>query len=96
MGVELGTPSVTSPGFEAIFVNENPEQFARALEQLIDPLVYADTSRRGYLVVTATRTEVRADWRYVTSIASRTFSSSVGKSLRSLPGAGNRKLLPVA
>ena len=96
VGVELGTPSVTSPGFEAIFVNENPEQFARALEQLIDPLVYADTSRRGYLVVTATRAEVRADWRYVTSISSRTFSSTIGKSLRSLPGAGNRKLLPVA
>lgn len=93
VGVEFGTPSVSSPGFEAIFTNENPAQFAGALEQLIDPLVYADTSRRGYLIVTATRSEMRADFRFVSTVSTRGFTATVGRSLRTLPGTGNRKLV---
>jgi alkaline phosphatase D len=61
VGVEFATTSVSSPGFEAIFPNENPIAFARGLEALIGPLVYADTSRRGFLLITATATECRAD-----------------------------------
>jgi alkaline phosphatase D len=95
VGVEFAGPSVTSPGFEDIFPDEDPVLFARALEQLIGPLVYADTSQRGYLVVTATRDEVRADWRYVSTITSRQYTTGVGKSLRVLPGAGNRRIVPV-
>lgn len=93
IGVEFGTPSVTSPGLEGIFANENPVQFAAGLEALIGPLFYADTSKRGFLVVTATRTEMRCDYRYVSTIASRTYTSSVGKSLRTVAGAGNRRLV---
>ena len=96
VGVEFAGPSVTSPGFEDIFPDEDPALFASALEQLIGPLVYADTSRRGYLVVTATRDEVRADWRYVSTITSRQYTTTVGKSLRTLPGSGNRRVIPVA
>ena len=95
VGVEFGTPSVSSPGFESIFTNENPVQFAGALEQLIDPLVYADTSRRGYLIVTATRSEMRADFRFVSTVSTRAHTAAVGRSLRTLPGAGNRKLVAV-
>ncbi len=96
IGVEFAGTSVSSPGFEAIFPDEDPELFARALEQLIGPLVYADTSRRGYLVVTATPGEARADWRYVSTVTSREFTVTVGKSLRTLPGSGNRRMVPVA
>ncbi len=95
VGVEFATPSVSSPGFETIFPNEVPAVFAAGIEQLIGPLQYADTSQRGYLVITANRNEVRADWRYVSTIATRTYTAAVGKSLKALPGTGNRRIVPV-
>ncbi len=96
VGVEFATPSVTSPGFETIFPGEQPLAFAGALQQLIGPLVYIDTSRRGYMVVTATRSEMQAQWVYVDTIASPTATASVGRTLRTLPGAGQRRLLEPA
>jgi alkaline phosphatase D len=95
IGVEFATPSVSSPGFEGVFPNENPVQFAAALEQLIGPLQYADTSRRGFLTVTFTATEARADWTFVSTITDRTYTAAVGRSLRTLPGAANRRLVSI-
>lgn len=95
IGVEFATSSVTSPGFEEYLPNENPQQLAGALTQLIGPLEYADTSRRGYMTVTATATECRCDWIFVSTILNREYTASVGKSLRTLPGAGQRKLVTV-
>jgi len=95
VGVEFATSSVTSPGFEEYLPKENPQQLAGALTQLIGPLEYADTSRRGYMVVSASAQECRCDWIFVSSILSRDYSASVGKSLKVLPGAGQRKLLAV-
>lgn len=93
VGVEFASPSVSSPGFEAVFPAENPQVFAAALQQLIGPLVYADTSQRGWLEVTATRGEVQAQWWYVDTVATRGGTASLGRSLRTLPGAGQRRLL---
>lgn len=95
VGVEFATSSVTSPGFEAVLPNENPAALAAGLTELIGPLVYADTSRRGYLVVTATPAECRADWVYVNTVTSRTYTVVSDKALRVLPGAGNRKVVAV-
>ncbi len=95
VGVEFATPSVTSPGFEAVFPNEDPAAFAAALQQLIGPLVYADTSRRGYLDVEATREQVQARWVYVDTVLSRGGTASVGRTLRTLPGAGQRRIAEV-
>lgn len=94
VGVEFATPSVTSPGFESVF-RDDPATLAAQLTQLIGPLEYADTSRRGYLVVTADATQCRGDWVYVDTITSRTFRSTVGRSLRMLPGAAGRRLVAV-
>jgi alkaline phosphatase D len=93
VGVEFATSSVTSPGFEDYLPNENPQQLAAALTQLIGPLVYADTSRRGYMVVTATATECRCDWIFVSTILSREYTATVAQSLRTLPGAAQRRLV---
>ncbi len=41
---------------------------AAGLESLIGPLVYANTGDRGYMVVTATRSECRCDWHYVSTV----------------------------
>ncbi len=95
VGVEFATSSVTSPGFEEYLPSENPQQLAGALTQLIGPLVYADTSRRGFMVVTATAAECRCDWVFVSTILDRAYTASVGQSLRALPGAGQRKLVAV-
>lgn len=38
VGVEFATPSVSSPGFEAFFTEEDPAALAAALTALIDPL----------------------------------------------------------
>ncbi|TDP13380.1 alkaline phosphatase D [Roseateles asaccharophilus] len=93
IGVEFATSSVSSPGFETYLPKENPQTLAAALTQLIGPLEYCDTSRRGYMVVTATPAECRSDWIFVNTVTSREFSASLGKSLKVLPGAGQRKLV---
>ncbi len=95
VGVEFGVTSVTSPGFEEFFPNEDPVLLARGLEQIVGPLVYTETKNRGFMIVTATKTEARAEWRYVSTVKSKTYTMVPGKTLRTLPGATNRKLLEV-
>jgi len=95
VGVEFGVSSVSSPGFEEYFAKEDPAQVAAGLEQIIGPLVYAETKSRGYMIVTATPTEARSEWRYVSTVKSKTYSAVSGKTLKVLPGKANRKLLAV-
>lgn len=76
VGVEFATQSVSSPGFEQYLPNENPATLAGAFQQLVKPLKYCDTSRRGYMLVTATATECRAQWVYVSTIASRQYTAT--------------------
>jgi len=95
VGVEFAGTSVSSPGFEAIFPDEDPAVFARSLEALIGPLAWCDVSRRGFLLVTATPNECRADWRFVSTVLSRNYTISTGRALRTLPGAGNRRIVEV-
>ena len=66
---------------------------AGALQQLIKPLKYCDTSRRGYMVVTATADACRADWIYVNTITSRDFTASSDAAMKvmaSAPGCWSR------
>ena len=63
---------------------------AGAFQQLIKTLKYCDTARRGYMLLTATATECRADWVYVNTIASRNYTASTDKSLKVLAGASGR------
>lgn len=95
VGVEFGVSSVTSPGFETYFPTLAPTDVASALEQLIVPLQYAETATRGFCVLTVTPTETRAEYRYVDTITAKTYTARVGKTLRTLPGAANRKLVTV-
>ena len=92
IGVEFATPSVSSPGFEAVLPGEEPAALAASLTRLIGPLQYCDTSRRGYMMLTATAAECRADWVYVNTVSSRTYVAVTDKSLRVLPGEGNRTI----
>lgn len=87
VGVEFATASVSSPGFEEYLPNENPAVLAGALQALIPSLKYCDTSRRGYLVLTATAAECRADWVFVSTIAQKAYTASTDRSLKVLAGA---------
>lgn len=95
IGVEFAVASVSSPGLEEYFPSENPALVAAGLESLIGPLVYANTGDRGYMVVTATASECRCDWHFVSTVKHEDYTLLAGKSLRTLPGAVNRRLLPV-
>jgi len=93
VGVEFGVPSVSSPGFEGYFPTAAPAVVAGAMEQLIGPLQYAETASRGFVVLTVTPAEVRAEYRYVSTIASKAYTAATGKTLKTLPGQANRKLV---
>jgi len=92
VGVEFGGSSVSSPGFETIFPDD-PAVLAGSLTQLIPTLKYADTSRRGFMLVTATAAECKCEWVFVNTVASRSYTASVGKTLRTLPGASTGRRL---
>jgi alkaline phosphatase D len=94
VGVEFATPSVSSPGLEEYFPAENPLAVAAGLTQIIGPLQYADTARRGFMLVTVTAQACRAEWRYVSTVKSRSYTVANGPALRVLPGAANRRLVP--
>jgi len=93
VGVEFGVPAVTSPGFETYFPTIAPATVAGGMEELIGPLQYAETASRGFVVLTVTPTEARAEYRYVDTVTSKTYKAVVGKTLRMLPGVANRKIV---
>ncbi|WP_130482319.1 alkaline phosphatase D family protein [Sphaerotilus mobilis] len=92
VGVEFATSSVSSPGFETI-LTDDPAALAAGLTQLIGPLQYCDTARRGYLLVTATAAECVANWVYVDTVASRTYTVDASTSRKVLAGAVGRRVV---
>jgi alkaline phosphatase D len=74
LGVELVTPSVTSP------TGIRPEQVP-ALLAARPHLKYASADHRGYVVVDVTRERLQADWWYVPTIAERSASEQFGKGM---------------
>jgi alkaline phosphatase D len=87
VGVEFATSSVSSPGFESILPNEEPGLPGRRLTQLIGPLQYCDTARRGFLLLTVTPGACRADWSTSAPCSSRSYTAASDQALRVLPGA---------
>ncbi len=92
VGVEFATASVSSPGMEGAYPDRDPEDVASMMVDLIEPLYYAQTSKRGYMIVTASHEQVRCDWRFVDTVFKREFTAATERSLRTLPGPGNRKI----
>jgi len=92
VGVEFATASVSSPGMEGAYPDRDPEDVASMMVDLIEPLYYAQTSKRGYMIVTASHEQVRCDWRFVDTVFKHEFTAATERSLRTLPGPGNRKI----
>lgn len=95
IGAENHNPaSVTSPGFESAGLGGLasslhgsalvPQLGAAAVGAglgLVDDLNYADTLRRGYLVMTVTAASIKGEYVYVNTVKSNTYVASVGKTI---------------
>jgi alkaline phosphatase D len=90
IGVEFAAASVSSPGLECAYTEEKPEQVARMIEDLIEPLYYAQTGKRGYMILHLTKKEARCDWRFVDTVTSRAHTARTERSLRTLAGPQGR------
>lgn len=89
-GYEFAGSSVTSPGFESVGLGS----LAGALDGtavapgvqgtglgLVDDLNYADTQRRGYLLMTASSTQMKGEFVFVDTIKSNTYTATTGKTV---------------
>ena len=94
VGVEFAGSSVTAPGFESAGLGALassldgsalvPQLGAAAIGAglgLIDDLNYADTIRRGYLVMTVTADAVKGEYVFVSTVKSQTYTAAVGKTI---------------
>ena len=95
VGVEFATTSVTSAGLELEFARIGRQFLADAFVQMVPDLRYAETSNRGYLVVTLTPAQARCDYVFVDSVLQNDLNSRIGRSLGMLPGAANRRVVEV-
>ena len=92
IGVEFATTSVTSAGLELEFPRIGRQFLADSFVQMVPDLRYAQTSDRGYLLVTLTSTQARADWVFVGSVFANELKSNIGRSLAMRPGAARRRI----
>lgn len=79
-GIEIACSSVSSPGLEA-YLGTDPTtntQFAGVLSLLIDDLNYANIVERGFSMVTFSKTDVKAEWIFVSNILSENFTTKIG------------------
>jgi alkaline phosphatase D len=94
VGVEFAAPSITSPGLEAYFPDQDPDVLAAGIQQLIEGLKYADLQHRGYMTVHFRPDQTQAEWHYVSTIKQQGYSmlDSYKRRLNSLPGADHRTI----
>jgi len=90
VGLEFASSSVTAPGFESAGLGS----LASSLDGtavapgvngtglgLIDDLNYADTIRRGYLLMTVTAASIKGEYVFVDTISSTNYAATVGKAV---------------
>ena len=71
VGVEFGTSSVSSPGFENYLSMIPPDRLASAVIEENDELKWADTAQRGYMTVELTPSRATTEYRFVSGIRQR-------------------------
>lgn len=78
VGEEFATPGVSSPGLEEYLSAIPPLQAAGIFTGVIDTLNYADTARRGFLLMTFTPTASTGDWYFVNTVKSSSYTVVLG------------------
>ena len=89
VGVEWGTPGVSSPGLEN-YVPLPPEQMQALVKGASPELMACDTSQRGWTQVTLTPKAATAEWQFVSSVTEPTYTTQTGPELKM--SAGHRQL----
>ena len=88
VGVEIGTPGISSPGMESNSAT-TPEKLAAAFKHASTELVDLDTVHRGWAEVTLTPSQMTNQWHFVDTILQRDFN--VTSSQVHVCQAGQRK-----
>lgn len=80
VGIELATPSVSSPGIETYLKlnTAQVEHLASVLPQLINELEYCNLHQRGYLLVAFSKEQIDAQWFFVDDITKVVYQTSLG------------------
>jgi alkaline phosphatase D len=90
VGYEFAGSSVTSPGFESVGLGGLGSSLDGTAVVpgvqgtgmgLVDDLNYADTVRRGYLLMTATAASVKGEYVFLDTIKSKTYVATTGKTV---------------
>lgn len=94
VGVEFAGSSVSAPGLErvglgalaasldgSVLVPQLGNAAIGAGLGLVDDLAYAETTRRGYLLVTVTSASVKGEYVFVDTVKSKTYQASIGRTI---------------
>ena len=76
---EFGTSAVTSPSWGDALPGIDP---GAAIAARNDEVLFSDQSRKGFVVLTLTRSHARADFHAVSTILAKPFRSGAFKSFR--------------
>lgn len=87
VGIELGTSSVSSPGFENYLPMIPADTLASAVVQANDELKWADTSQRGYMAVELTPTQATTEFRFMNGIRQRSTQLAMTKRVTTEAGS---------
>lgn len=93
-GVEFAGSSVTSPGLElaglgalasavdgSVLMPQLGPGVTGAGLGLVDDIGYAETLRRGYLLMTVSTDHVKGEYVFLDTVKSRTYTASIGKTI---------------
>jgi alkaline phosphatase D len=89
VGVEFATTSVTSPGYESLGFGTLASTIDGTVVAgingsglgLVDDVNYCETSKRGYLLMTVTSTQVKGEYVFVNTVRSTTYVATVDKTI---------------
>ncbi|MFT5593968.1 MAG: alkaline phosphatase D [Oceanicoccus sp.] len=94
VGVEFATSSVSSPGLE-YYLNipaASASTYEAGIVGLIENLKYCNLRDRGFMTVTFTADQAKAQWHYVDTILSNSFQEVTSRSATALVKAGENSL----
>ena len=85
-GVEFGGHSVSSPGFENATKGTDPAVIAKAMVASSDELRWADTSNRGYMLVSLTPNAATSEWVFMARNDEKTLATKASHRMSVSPG----------
>ena len=82
VAVEMGTPSISSPGMEQYLSNDDPIQFSKQFVEHNPELIYHDSHQRGWLELSLESEQSIGQWHYIDTVDSKEYRAFLGPSYR--------------